>query len=149
RNWTAENHLFNLVHRGYTSEAGGHAPCPFQFYKDWVNDPTRAKATAEALTRDTGRAAGSRLLSCMHVQPRLGRDSPLKCTYADVPVMKPSRLAEDTLHAPRAEATGRTGLGKDAGKHDMMDDDISTEEAGRWKDGLPQGTSHHITASAS
>lgn len=27
-------------------------------------------------------------------------DSPLKCTYADVPVMKPSRLAEDTLHAP-------------------------------------------------
>lgn len=36
----------------------------------------------------------------------------------------------------RAEATGRTGLGKDAGKHGMMDDDISTEEAGRWKDGL-------------
>lgn len=38
--------------------------------QDWVNDPTRAKATAEALTRDTGRAAGSRPLSCMHVQPR-------------------------------------------------------------------------------
>lgn len=28
-------------------------------------------------------------------------DSPLKCSYADVPVMKPSRLAEETLHAPR------------------------------------------------
>lgn len=46
------------------------------------------------------------------------------------------------IHVPpthprrRAEATGRTGLGKDAGKHGMMDDDISTEEAGRWKDGL-------------
>lgn len=33
RNWTAENHLYNLVHRGYTAEAGGHATCCFDFYK--------------------------------------------------------------------------------------------------------------------
>jgi len=33
RNWTAENHLYNLVHRGYTSEPRGHAACPFDFYK--------------------------------------------------------------------------------------------------------------------
>ncbi|PSC71181.1 acylamide amidohydrolase [Micractinium conductrix] len=121
RNWSSENHLYNIVHRGYTSEAGGHAPCPFEFYKNWVNHPDKARATSEALTRDT--------------------DSPLKCSYEDVPVMKPSRLAEETLHAPRAETTGRTGLGKDAGKHGMgasvawrkhgmYDDDISTEEAG-------------------
>ena len=33
--------------------------------------------------------------------PGLRADSPLKCSYEDVPVMKPSRLAEETLHAPR------------------------------------------------
>lgn len=33
RNWTAENHLYNLLHRGFTSEPTGHAACPFDFYK--------------------------------------------------------------------------------------------------------------------
>lgn len=33
RNWTAENHLYNLVHRGFTAEAKGHATCCFDFYK--------------------------------------------------------------------------------------------------------------------
>lgn len=33
RNWTAENHIYNLLHRGFTSEARGHAACPFDFYK--------------------------------------------------------------------------------------------------------------------
>ena len=27
---TAENHIYNLLHRGYTSEPGGHATCPFE-----------------------------------------------------------------------------------------------------------------------
>lgn len=52
RNWTAENHLYNLVHRGYTSEPGGHAACPFPFYRNWVTAPEVAKETMEALTRD-------------------------------------------------------------------------------------------------
>lgn len=33
RNWTAENHLYNLLHRGFTAEPRGHAACPFDFYK--------------------------------------------------------------------------------------------------------------------
>jgi hypothetical protein len=33
KHWTAENHLYNLLHRGYTSEPKGHATCPFDFYK--------------------------------------------------------------------------------------------------------------------
>lgn len=40
------------MHRGYTSEAGGHASCPFDFYKTWINAPDKAKAVSEALTRD-------------------------------------------------------------------------------------------------
>jgi hypothetical protein len=40
------------MHRGYTSEAGGHASCPFDFYKTWVNAPDKARAVSEALTRD-------------------------------------------------------------------------------------------------
>ncbi len=52
RNWTAENHLYNIVHRGFTSEPGGHAKCPFSFYKKWVKDPEGLRDEVEALTRD-------------------------------------------------------------------------------------------------
>ncbi len=34
-NWTANNPIYNIMHRGYTSEAGGHSSCPFDFYKNW------------------------------------------------------------------------------------------------------------------
>lgn len=51
-NWTANNAIYNIVHRGYTSEAGGHATCPFDFYKNWVNAPEKVKAISEALTRN-------------------------------------------------------------------------------------------------
>jgi hypothetical protein len=40
------------MHRGYTSETGGHASCPFDFYKTWVNAPEKAREISEALTRD-------------------------------------------------------------------------------------------------
>lgn len=52
KHWTAENHLYNLLHRGYTSEPRGHATCPFDFYKTWVNEPRKAAAQVELLTRD-------------------------------------------------------------------------------------------------
>lgn len=63
RNWTAENHLYNLTHRGYTAEGpGGHATCCFDFYRNWVNNPEKAKETTELLTRDADKpeeASGS------------------------------------------------------------------------------------------
>lgn len=78
RNWTAENHIYNLVHRGYTGESpGGHSACPFDFYKTWVNDPAKAKAIAEAITRDA--------------------DNPADSTGPDVSVMPQSKLVKQTL----------------------------------------------------
>lgn len=52
RNWTAENHLYNLLHRGFTSEPGGHAKNPFSFYHSWINDPEGTRDHVETLTRD-------------------------------------------------------------------------------------------------
>ena len=47
--WTAENHLYNLTHRGFTSEPRGHATCPFSFYEKWVNRPQEARAASAEL----------------------------------------------------------------------------------------------------
>lgn len=52
--WTAENHLFNTLHRGYTAiPPDGIAECPFDFYKLWVTDPQKCKQMVENLTRAT------------------------------------------------------------------------------------------------
>lgn len=59
KNWQSQNQLYKIMHRGYSAAAlskedpNGLDTCPFEFYRNWVNHPEKARKQSESVTRQT------------------------------------------------------------------------------------------------
>ena len=71
-NAQSQNHLFNLLHRGYSGMINsgegerGVSECPYELYRNWVLNSEETQGTVAEFTRDTVGTAECRIVGLPH-----------------------------------------------------------------------------------